>query len=463
MDGLMRLDRRELMLGGAALMLSGGSRSEAADGQNWSNWRGPHFNGASDARGLPVKFSPTEGIRWSTALPGPSAATPIIWGDSVFVSSTDMEAKQLLAMCLDRRTGAVRWKHPVGTGYLPAGQGNAVQLEAKSNYASPSPVTDGQRVVFFYGNGDLVAFDLAGKKLWARNLQQEYGDFAFSFTFSSSPLLYEGRLYMQVLQRNRPIGGRGRQGAESFLMALDPATGKEQWRVVRPAPGMEESLEAYSTPIPFVHKGRKEILISGGDILTGHDPRTGKELWRWGTYNQDPGDPASRHRRKDFRLVPSPVAGGGVVLSCGPKTKPVFAVKAGQTGDITDSGLVWHSEVRGDVTSDVPTPLFYRNRFYVVSDLKKALSALDPRDGKVLWSVPTPSRSAVWASPTAGDGKVYALSLTGEVSVFDAESGKLLATNPMAAEENEIRSAVAIAGGNLFIRTNSRLFCVGSA
>ncbi|MCC2668365.1 MAG: outer rane biosis protein BamB, partial [Armatimonadetes bacterium] len=317
--GQIRMDRRELILGGAALLLAGGTRSEAAGGQNWGNWRGPNFNGSSDEKGLPAKFSPTEGVKWSTAMPGPSAATPIIWGDSVFVSSTDMGAKQLLAICLDRATGKVRWLQSVGSGYKTAGQGNEVQLDDRSNYASPSPVTDGKRVIFFYGNGDLVALDFKGKKLWSRNLQQDYGDFGFSFTFSSSPQLYEGRLYMQVLQRNRPIGARGKQGAESFLLAMDPATGKEQWRVVRPAPGLEESLEAYSTPIPFVHNGRKEILIAGGDILSGHDPATGRELWRWGTYNQDPDDPGSKHRRKDFRLVPSPVAGGGVVLGCGPK------------------------------------------------------------------------------------------------------------------------------------------------
>lgn len=244
-------------------------------------------------------------------------------------------------------------------------------------------------------------------------------------------------------------------------MALDPATGKEQWRVVRPAPATSESLEAYSTPIPFTYQGRKEILVVGGDILTGHDPATGRELWRWGTYNQDPEVPSSRHQRKDFRLVPSPVAGAGVVLSCGPKTKPVFAVKAGQNGDVTATGLAWHTESRSVVTTDVPTPLFYRNRFYVASDLKKTLSALDPRNGKVIWTVPTPSRSPVWTSPTAGDGKIYAMSLQGEVSVFDAERGELLATNPMATDENEIRSGIAIAGSNLFIRTNSRLFCVG--
>jgi outer membrane protein assembly factor BamB len=457
------VNRRELLLGGAALLWASRARSEGPKPQHWGNWRGPHFNGSSDETGLPVKFSPTEGVKWSVPLPGAAASTPIVWGSSVFVTSVDAAAKQLLALCLDRATGAVRWKRSVGTGYRPGGQGNEIQLEEKSNYASPSPTTDGKRVVFFYGNGDLVAFDFAGQKLWSRNLQREYGDFSISFTWGSSPQLYAGRLYMQVLQRDSPIGGRGKQGAESFLLALDPATGKEQWRAVRPAPGVAESLEAYTTPIPWEYQGRREILIAGGDILSGHDPATGKELWRWGTYNEDPGIASSRHKRSDFRLVPSPVAGGGVVLGCGPKTKPIYAVKAGLNGDVTDTGLAWHSEVRGVVTSDVPTPLFYRERFYVVSDLKKTLSALDPRDGKVLWTVPTPTRTAVWASPTAADGKIYAMSLQGEVNVFDAEHGELLATNAMAPDENDIRSCVAISGGSLFIRTNQRLFCIGKA
>src|SRR5688572_25238945 len=116
--GLMRLDRRELMVGGAAVLLAGGASAQAPT-QRWGNWRGPNFNGSSDERGLPVKFSPTEGVKWSAPMPGPAAATPIVWGDAVFVSSVDTEAKQLLAMCLDRATGTVRWKHAAGTGYRP--------------------------------------------------------------------------------------------------------------------------------------------------------------------------------------------------------------------------------------------------------------------------------------------------------------------------------------------------------
>ncbi len=429
--------------------------SAAPTPQNWPGWRGPHYNGSSDETGLPVKFSPTENVKWALDLPGPSASTPVIWGDHVFLSSVDAQAQNLAAFCVDRKTGKVRWKHLVGSGYKPAGMGNPVQLDSRSNYSSPSPTTDGKRVIFFYGNGDLIAFDFAGKQLWRRNMQQDYGDFCFGFTFSSSPLLYDGKLYFQLLQRDHAVGGRGASAnAPSWLLALDPNTGKTLWKADRPTPAREESREAFTSPVPFVHNGRKEILLSGGDLLSGHDPATGKELWRWGTWNE-------ANRRPDYRIVPSPVGGGGVVLGCGPKREPVFAVKAGVNGDVTSTGLAWKTDPKTDnITSDVPTPAFSKGRFYIASDLRKNITCVEP-NGKVVWSTPLEGPSPVWASPTVADGKVYLLSLRGEAHVLDAATGKVLSSVMMAEGENEIRSGIAVSRGNLFIRTNGKLFCIG--
>jgi len=440
---------RNLLTVSLSLLLAAGAA--AAD---WTNWRGPNFNGATEAKNLPVRFSPTEGVKWSVPLPGPSAATPIVSGDSVFLTAANEVSKELLAICVDRATGKVRWQHVAGTGYLPGGKGNAIQLDYRSNYASPSPVADGKRVIFFFGNGDLVAYDYQGAKLWGRNLQKDYGDFCFGWTFSTSPLLYEGKLYMQILQRDLAVSGRGKDGSESFLLAMDPATGKELWRAARPTTAKMESREAFTTPVPWTHNGRKELLLSGGDILTGHDPATGKELWRWGTWNEG-------NREPFWRLVPSPAPGAGVILVCAPKREPVYAIKAGGNGDISTSGLAWKSEVRGPITSDVPTPLFYRGKFFIVSDLRKNVTCVEPADGKPVWSTPLEGPTMCWASPTGADGKVYVMSLRGEVHVLDAATGQLLATNPMAEGENEIRSTIAVAGDQLFIRTNTKLFCVG--
>jgi len=413
-----------------------------AHAADWPHWRGPQFNGSTDATDLPVTFSKTEGVKWTAAMPGPSASTPIVVGDYVFISSTEPSAEKLWAIALDRATGQVKWKHAVGSGY---------QRDGRSNYASPSAACDGERVVFFYGTGDLVAFTMDGEQLWAKNLQADYGEFSFLWTFSSSPTLYDGRLYMQILQRDEPVKGEGREGAESYVLAFDPATGKELWKVVRPSKAQSESLEAFSTPIPYEGAGRKEILIAGGDALTGHDPATGKELWRWGTWNP--------RRITHWRLVPSPVAGGGVVVACAPKGDPIYAVKHGAEGE---GELLWKSEGERDVSSDVSTPAFHDGDLFVLNGERKAISRVDAATGKIKWTTDRLTRSLIRASPTLADGKVYFIDHIGEVFVIDASDGKVLHQTVLADDDaNYIRSSVAVAGSNLFIRTDKHLYCIG--
>jgi outer membrane protein assembly factor BamB len=413
---------------------------------NWGNWRGPDFNGSTDEKGLPSKFSKTDNVAWAADLPGPSASTPIVWQDRVFVSSADKAEQKLVALCLDRSTGKVLWNQVGANGY---------RRDNKSNFSSPSPVTDGQRVIFFYSTGDLLAFDLEGKKLWARNIQKDYGDFAFLWTFSTSPVLYEGRVYMQVLQRDVPVDGRGRKEGpnDSYLLALDSKTGKELWRQIRPSEAVAESREGFTSPTPYEFKGRKELLIAGGDCLTGHDAATGKELWRWATWNPS--------KISHWRLVPSPVAGQGIALACAPKGEPIFAVPTDRSGAIKDSELVWTSEKRA-LTSDVPTPGFYDGDFFVLSDLRKNLSRVEPATGKVKWSCPMPGRAKFESSPTFGDGKAYAMNFAGEVVVVDVNKGEVLLHTPMGETGDDMtRSSIALSQGHAFIRTNTKLFCVG--
>ena len=418
----------------------------SARGENWPQWRGPYFNGSSTEKNLPAEFSKTKNVKWAAPMPGTSAATPIIWDDRVFVSSADDRAKTLQALCLDRKTGKVLWNQQAGVGY---------NVDDKSNFSSPSPVTDGQVTVYFYGNGDLAAFDFSGKKLWARNLQKDYGAFAFQWTYGASATLYGGKLFVQVLQRDEPVHGRGRAESESYLLALEPLTGKEIWKHVRPCEARQESREAYSTPIPFEHEGRVELLVAGGDCISGHNPKTGEELWRWGTWNPT--------RITHWRLVVSPVAGGGVVLACGPKQAPVYAVKAGANGTLDDSALAWKSQQR-EISSDVATPLFYKGRFYVLrGEQRPTISRVEPLTGKVEWSGELDSRIKIESSPTGADDKIYFQNFRGEVFVVAAaEQFKLLNTIPMGDErDDQIRSTISVAQGDLFIRTGHTLYCVG--
>ena len=424
-----------------------GLLTASAMGADWPQWRGPYFNGSSDEKAIPATWSKTENVAWSAELPGPAASTPVVSGDTVFVSSSDLVAQGLMAMAFERKTGKVLWKHAVAEG---------THRDEKSNFASPSPATDGKRVVFFYGNGDLVAFDFKGNKLWSRNIQKDFGEFAFQWTFSSSPLLYDGKLFLQVLQRDVPANGRGKKDGpnESYLLAMDPATGKTLWRVLRPSDALVESREAFSTPVPFVQGGRKELLITGGDCVSGHDPESGKELWRWGTWN--PG------KIGHWRLVPSPVAGEGIVLACAPKGSPVYAVKAGGNGFLDDTHIAWKSAERGVVSSDVPTPAFYGGDFIFLSDVRKTISRIEPKSGKVKWSLELPGRAKFEASPTVVDGKAFLMNFAGEVAVVEVDKGELLRVIAMGEERDDTtRSAVVVSHGQLFIRTNNRLYCVG--
>lgn len=432
---------------GTACLAAVATLTVRVSAENWPHWRGPAFNGTSPETGLPSTFSPTENVKWTTPLPGPSAATPIVWDDHVFVSSTDRASRSLLAMALDRKSGQVRWQREIGPGF---------RQDDRSTFASPSPVTDGKRVFFYYGNGDLAAFDFAGEKLWSRNLQKDYGSFAFLWTYSTSPTLYDGKLFIQVLMRDVIVNGRGRNDApnDSYLLALDPQTGKELWRHIRPCEAVAESREAFTTPVPIERAGTRELLVAGGDCLTGHDPATGKELWRWGTYNPT--------RIGHWRLVPSPVTDGQVALVCAPKGAPVYAIKLGGKGDLGDAGVAWKSDLRG-ATSDVATPTFYGGKFYVVNGERQRVSCVNPATGETEWSGELGVSSKIESSPTAADGKLFFMNFRGDVFVVEAgKEFKLLHTAKMGdAGEDQARAAVAVSQGNLFIRTNTKLFCVG--
>jgi outer membrane protein assembly factor BamB len=351
------------------------------------------------------------------------------------------------ALCLDRKDGTVLWNQEVGTGY---------SLDDKSNFASPSPVTDGKLVIFYYGNGAVAAFDFEGKKLWARDIQKDYGQFAFQWTYGASPTIYEGKLFLQVLQRDEPVHGRGRAGGpiDSYLLALDPQTGKELWKHVRPSDARMESREAYSTPIPLEYNGRKELLVAGGDSITGHGLKNGEEFWRWGgTWNPT--------RITHWRLVPSPVAGAGIVLACAPKGSPIYAFKAGAKGTLNAADTAWISQDR-EISSDVATPLFYKGRFYVVNGEKRIIARLDPATGKPDWIGELDSRIKIESSPTAADDKIYFQNFRGEVFVVAAaDKFTLLNVAAMGDEgDDQLRSSIAISQGALFIRTGHKLFCV---
>lgn len=424
--------------------------------QNWPQWRGPNQDGSSPATNLPHKFSKTEGVKWAATLPGASASVPVIWGDSIFLTTAIEADQKLIGLCYDAATGREKWRKVIADG---------LRWDERSNLASPSPVTDGERVYFFFATGDLAAFDFSGREQWKRNLAKDHGSFATQWTYSSSPMLDQGRLYVQVLQRDEAFDFHGLQKGErgrpndSYLLCLNPHTGRDVWKVNRPTEAVAESMEAFSTPVATTHNAQRIILLTGGDCITGHDAATGRELWRWGTWNPE--------KIGHWRLVPSPVAGGGVALACAPKKNPIYAVKLGREGKLSDRDIAWISDPK-QASSDVSTPLFYEGRFYVLDSDRKSLSCVEPATGKLIWQGDFPSKAKIEASPTGADGKIYAINFWGEVFVARAggSSFELLHTTDLgdgtkpSGNDRSCRASIAVANGRLFIRTQDKLYCI---
>jgi outer membrane protein assembly factor BamB len=410
-------------------------RPPAVSAENWPQWRGPFLNGSTTEKNLPSTWSKTDNVLWTAPMPGPGHATPIVWDDSVFVSSPD-EDKNLLLLCLDRQTGKVRWKEQVGVGDRTRG---------RNNMASPSPVTDGKNVWVMFGTGDLAAYDFSGKQLWLRHLAAEYGRFSIQWLYGSSPLLYKDRLYIQVLQRC----DQGGANCESYVLCLDPQTGKNIWRHIRATDAVEESQEAYSTPIPSECPGGTEIVIVGGDYVTGHDAVTGEELWRGGGLR-------NFGHIGDARLVPSPVLADGLVIVSGAKRNPMLAFHDCGKGDITTNGLAWTYK---KYPPDCVTPLVYEGKLFNLDGDKQMMVCMDPKTGQVLWQKPMGNREIYRASPTAADGKLYCLSENATAVVMSAADGQILSTIPM--DEGQCHATIAAAQGCLFVRTAKNLYCIG--
>ncbi|HTL54652.1 MAG TPA: PQQ-binding-like beta-propeller repeat protein [Candidatus Limnocylindrales bacterium] len=424
------------------LLLLANLLSFAALAENWPQWRGPFFNGSTSESNLPTQWSKTENVTWVTPLPGYSGATPVVWEDSVFVSSPDGE-KNLLLLCIDRKTGKVRWQQIVSDGN---------QEKGRNNMASPSPVTDGHNVFLLVGTGKLAAFDFSGKELWRRDLAKDYGRFSINWLYGSSPLLYRNKLYVEVLQANPPDYPQARDDKperESFLLCLDPATGKNLWRHARRTDAISEAQEAYTTPIPCQKDNHSEIIVVGGDYITAHDPDKGDELWRCAGLND-------RHEMF-WRIVPSPVVAAGLIIACGPKRDPVLAIRDGGHGMVTATHMAWKSK---EFSADCVTPLFYQNKLFVLDGDKQIMTCLEPTSGTKKWQGNLGVRDIFRASPTGADGKVYCLSEAGTVVVLSAgDEFNIISTISMG--EAPVRSSIAAAQGELFIRTAQNLYCIG--
>ena len=297
-------------------------------------------------------------------------------------------------------------------------------------------------------------------------MQKDYGTYAIQWTPASSPVITDGLAIFQVLQRNSAFefGGQKKGNPDgpndSYLLALETATGKEIWKSIRPSDAAAESLESFSTPMPWSSEGRRELLVTGGDCISGHDLKSGRELWRSVSWNPE--------KIGHWRLVPGPIAGDGIILACAPKRAPVYAFKAGATGTVSLDAAAWISSKDNgteDVSSDVSTPLFYKGRFYVVNSDRKSVCCVEPKSGKLLWEHRVEGGTKIESSPVAGAGRIYFQDMRANLTIMDAaDQPKVVFSGPISegTEQKDVRSSIALADGRLYIRTASHLYCFGA-
>jgi outer membrane protein assembly factor BamB len=413
--------------GAAALIVVALVTSARLRAEPWPQWRGPLLNGRSSETNLPLRWSTTENVAWKVAMPAWSGSTPIVWGDRIFLSVA--ESGSLYLWCLDRANGAARWKQRLGGGDMRL---------MKQNMSSPSPVTDGVNVWVMTGTGILKAFDFDGREIWSRDIQKDYGRFGLNWGYGSSPLLFDDSLYVQVLHGMRTDD-------PSYLLRISKRDGRTLWRVERPTRARMESPDAYTTPALLRYGAATEIVISGGDVVTGHDPATGRELWRVNGLNPD-NDGSNR-------IVASPVV-HEQMLFVPSRERPLLAIRAGGRGDVTATHVSWRF-MNGP---DVPTPVTDGTYLYAVND-RGIMWCLDVKTGAEVYGRQRLRPATYSGSPVLADGKIYITDEDGVTSVVRAgPKFEKLAENDLG---DYTLSSPAISEGQIFIRTDKFLYAIG--
>lgn len=414
----------------ASLCLTTTARGQVPD---WSQWRGPNFNGSTFGWNLPVEWSQSKNVRWSAPMPGLGGGTPVVWKEVVFVNSVDKATGKNACLAFHLKTGKPLWKHLVGT---------AVPVRRLGDESGCSPVVNDDRVVFMFSSGDMACFEHDGRLLWHRNIQKSHGKFGIRWGYNASPLLLGETLYLSVLDEGK---------LDSYFLGIHLSDGTDAFRVTRNIKAREESRDSYATPVPRKTKDGHEIVLIGADHLTGHDTKTGKEKWRWGTYNPT--------NQRHFRMVPTPTEHDGLIYFSTPqKFKVFYAVRAPESGTVGKDHVAWTSD---QITSDVCCPLVYDGLLYVLDGDARELACFDPTTGKLHYKQELPKGPRMRGSPVAADGKIYFIDM--EANAFVVQAGKQfkqLAHNSLG-DQDRTRSTITIAGDALLIRTGSRLYCIG--
>ena len=408
----------------------------------WPQWRGPLATGEAPHGNLPVHWDEETNIRWKVPLPGLGHATPVIWGDRVFVltavpaggsgsnrgvrkgrfsgtfSTRNSFRYEILAF--SRIDGSLLWRRTARVEAPHEGR------HEDGSWISCSPVTDGEHVIAFFGSHGLYCYDMEGTLQW----EKDFGDMHIRYQYgeSSSPALSGDRLIV-------PWDHEG----TSFIAALDKRTGREIWRVNR------HDGTSWATPLITEHKGKKQVIVVAIRRVCSYDLESGAMLWETRDMTAGP--------------IPSPVAGEGIVYVTGGYLESILqaiSLDKAQGNAAASNAIVW--ELNRD-TPYVPTPLLYGGALYLLKDYQNILSCFDARTGKPYYvRQRLTGIKGVYASPVAAQGRVYIAGRNGVITVIKhGPRFEVLAQNKL---NDRFDASPAIVGQELYLRGHDYLYCI---
>ncbi len=419
----------------------------ASDEGSWAYWRGLGANGMA-VGDAPLKWSDTENLRWKTAIPGKGHSSPVIWGDRIFLTTAIPTAPpartepaaapqgerrgpggasgpqpehKFDVLCLDRKTGKILWQKTAKVAAPHEGYHRTY-----GSFASNSPVTDGKRVYAFFGSRGIYTYDLDGNLLWEKDFGVQMR-IHMAFGEGTAPVLHESRLILNF----------DHQG-DSFLVTLDAASGKEIWKVDR------DEGTSWAPPFVFEHKGKKQIVVSATQKVRSYDFATGGLIWECAGLGSN--------------VIPQPVILDDILfVMSGHRNPNLMAIRLGREGDLTGTDAIVWSQTRGN--SYTPSPVLHDNKLYVLTD-NGLISCYNARTGEPYYHQSRlPKAYNFKSSPVGANGKLYLASENEDVVVLRmGETFEVLATNTMPGQV--FIATPAIAGGEIFLRSQTHLYCI---
>jgi len=398
---------------------------------NWPAWRGPLGAGISEEKNLPAKWSTTENVKWRIELPAPGNSTPIVWNERVFVTQPIAERRTL--MCFNRADGKLLWQAGITTRAKEPTHGT-------NPYCSPSPVTDGERVIVSFASDGLYCYDFAGKELWHRT---DLGEQFHIWGSGVSPVICGDLCFLNF-----------GPGDRTFLLAVNKRTGKTTWQHDEQTgykhPKTGEKVEqgntyvgSWTTPVVMKIENKDQLLMSWPRRLAAYDPQTGKELWTCSGLNP--------------LVYTSPIYADDIVVTMGGFNGMSLAVRAGGSGDVTESRRLWHHP---RTKQRIGSGVIHDGHIYIHNDPGVA-ECFELKTGKLVWEQRLTGQGKTginWSSVMLADGRCYTITQGGDCFVFKASPQfELISVNCLGEGSN---SSIVPSNGELFIRTHQALWCI---